>query len=226
MAARDSFAPDGTPAAPDGVSPLDNPHLGRRLFGYSPARTNALLEHAATMIEEMASDLVSWRESAAEATARLAAAEDELERARGELARRHDDETSIADALVTAHREAAAIVERGRREAMELLASAQAQASELEAEADHVVEQAEIRAQALVEQAAGEVDDLRTEAQRLRAQIDRERELWTASLRRVLATLDAAGPSCTAVGGRDLGGALQAGIGAAALSPDHVGHGS
>lgn len=222
MAERDSFASDGTSAAPDGVRLLDNPHLGRQLFGYSRSRTNALLERAASMIEDLASGLVSWQEACEAASARLDAAESELARTRIELAKQHESEAAVAEALVTAHREAAAIVGRGRSEATELLVSAQAQASELDAEAGHVIEQAEIRAQALVERAAGEVEHLYAEAERLRARIARERELWASSLRRALTTFGSDDAPPAAILEHGLGGALQANIGAAIDGTDAV----
>ena len=162
MTVRDPFAPAGTSAAPDGLGALTNPYLGWQLLGYSRRRTNALLDAAANMIEQLASDVAEQRGALADAgsrlaraeaalkdtTARLEASREELARIRTEQAKEtgESDAEAAGKALVSAHREAADVVARARDEAARILSSARADATGADEEADHLIEQAEIRA--------------------------------------------------------------------------------
>ncbi|HKI93449.1 MAG TPA: hypothetical protein VJ986_14195 [Gaiellaceae bacterium] len=235
MTARGPLAPAGTSAAPDGIGAQTNPYLGWQLLGYSRRRTNALLDDAANMIEQLGADVVAQRGALADlggrlaraetaledATVRLEASREDLARIRTEHARAPggSDGEAVDKALVSAHREAAGIVARACDEAARILSSARADATGANEEADHLIEQAEIRAHALVEQAAGEAERLRSESEVVRERIRREHTLWTAFLRRALAAadgllLDTSEPN------RDLAGELRAEIEAAAGSPE------
>lgn len=238
MTVRDPFAPAGTSAAPDGLGALTNPYLGWQLLGYSRRRTNALLDAAANMIEQLASDVAEQRGALADAgsrlaraeaaledtTARLEASREDLARIRTEQAKDsgESDGEAVGKALVSAHREAADIVARARDEAARILSSAHADATGANEEADHLIEQAEIRAHALVEQAAGEAERLRSQSEIVRERIRRDRALWTAFLRRALAAADEELVEPPGAADADLAGELRAGIEAAASAAEPV----
>lgn len=228
---RDPVVPAEASTTPDGPrpDPLRSPHLGWRPFGYSRRKTDALLSLAASLIEELTDQVVQQQGAHAETEARLVevtaeiketsakleASRAELERVRAESAKRAPDEAeraTIGMALISAHRAAAEIVARARRGAEEILATARSDATSIEEEANHVIEQAEIRAHGLVEHAGQEAESLRAESDQLSARIKRERQLWTAFLRRALDATGQAGPAPeldpTAGQQRDLEGEL------------------
>jgi cell division septum initiation protein DivIVA len=187
------------------ADPLRNSSPRRALFGYSKPETRRLLDLASHMVEELTDELTRQQgelaekeallvralAECAETTSQLQSSRTELEQARAEHNRQmqQEPERVVGDALVSAHRAAAKIITDARRTAESLLESARENASMIQGEADSVIEQAEIRALALGEQAASEVENLQAEYALLRATVERERHVWTAFLRRALASV-------------------------------------
>ncbi|MBV8562136.1 MAG: hypothetical protein JOZ56_03515 [Actinobacteria bacterium] len=154
-------APGGATVAAtraDDAVEVRNPNLGLRLLGYSRAHTNALLEEAARMIEQLSAELVEQRWARAEAEAKVV----ELERRPPEPAPVPIDdawsERIVGQAFIAAQREAA-----------------------------RIVQEAEQRALLVARGADAEVQRLREEADELRMRIQAERERWVSTLETALA---------------------------------------
>jgi cell division septum initiation protein DivIVA len=124
-----------------------NPHLGKQVFGYSRAKTNALLEVAAIRVETLTA---------------------ELERTRGELAAAEERAARMEAALADVQQ----LTQHGERPAHEraeqIVRDTHTDAALLYAEAYRIIDEGETRARAIVEAAEVQADALRVEAAELR----------------------------------------------------------
>jgi cell division septum initiation protein DivIVA len=183
-----------------GADSLRNPALGRQLRGYSRAKTNAVLEHAASMIEQLRTDVVKAEEELVEVRAGLAAAttenhqlrerltafRDENARLRSEVSTRAaaESDPAIAEALVSAHRMAEEIAATATRRANEMITAARRDSEGVTSEARGVIEEAEARANAIVERATAHAREVQARAERVKTCIERDRRTWSTFLQR------------------------------------------
>jgi cell division septum initiation protein DivIVA len=185
-----------------GADALRNPALGRQLRGYSRAKTNAVLEHAASMIEQLRTDVVKAEDEVVEVRATLAASttenhqlrerltafRDENARLRSEVSTRAaaESDAAIAEALVSAHRMADEIAAKATRRASEMITAARRDSEGVSSEARGVIEEAERRAHAIVERATAHAGEVQARAEQLKACIERDRRTWSTFLQRAL----------------------------------------